>query len=118
MQAGRFWLTGKTQGDPALLAQLEGLNAPQAVIDKYNAKFDFELWESSLPAWEIVLLTSPADYNYREVQKGKKIYNKFHGFKSTALTAILSVIKPKNAGRVFRQIRLIEYGALRHGETI
>lgn len=118
MQAGRFWLTGKTQGDPALLAQLEGLNAPQEVIDKYNAKFDFELFESSLPAWDILMLTSPADYNYREVQKGKKIYSKFHGFKSTALAAILGVVKPKRPARILRQIRLIEYGALRHGEII
>jgi len=106
-------LTGKVTGDPAFIRQLEWAGAPQAVIDKYNARFDFELWDMHLIAWSVVAILSPADMAFREQQSGKKIFTRFNGYKSTALVAIMGALKIKKAGKVLRQIKLIEYGALK-----
>lgn len=108
-------MSGKGQGDPDFIAQLEWAGAPKEVIDKYLKRQEFELFDANLPAWEAVLCTGPGDYHYREVQKGKKVYNQFGGFRTTAIQAVLSLLKNKDTAATLRKIRLIEYGALTDG---
>lgn len=61
------------------------------------------------------MLTSPADYHYREEAKGKKVYTRFAGFTSTGIYAVMRMLRVKNTKKMLRKIRLIEYGALKDG---
>jgi len=74
------------------------------------------LYDIHIKPLSVLFNTSPADYHYRDEQRGKRVYTRFAGFKSTGLHAVMKMLKTKNTAKVLRQLRLIEYGALNHGE--
>jgi len=96
---------------------MEGLNAPQELIDRYRQADQFELFGCCVLAWRVVMLLSPADFHYSEHQDGKRIRLRFAGYRTPAVCAIIRAIgvKRKRQGEVLQHVRLIEYGAMQTG---